>query len=143
MICNYCKGLGIVPIDHGHGAATCEVCNGTGNVDSDAKTCACDCCHDNEEHDDIKFVIETLDDTIAYMKSGDYKKRFVAEYYQTLIRYEKLRKMLIDLDSGHLSFQPDSPRYVLKEQIETMSKYLYCLEVRAEAEHIDLESFAP
>ena len=35
-----------------------------------------------------------LKDTIQMMQSADYKERFKAEYYQTVIRYEKLDAML-------------------------------------------------
>lgn len=31
-----------------------------------------------------------LKDTIAMMQSEDYKERFKAEYYQIVIRYQKL-----------------------------------------------------
>ena len=33
----------------------------------------------------------TLNDTIEKMNSADYKERFIAEYQQTKIRYEKLK----------------------------------------------------
>ena len=32
-----------------------------------------------------------LKDTVAQMESSDYKERFIAEYMQTKIRYEKLK----------------------------------------------------
>ncbi len=35
-----------------------------------------------------------LKDTIEMMNSEDYKERFKAEYYQTLIRYNKLSEMV-------------------------------------------------
>ena len=34
-----------------------------------------------------------LKDTIKLMESENYKERFKAEYYQTKIRYEKLKKL--------------------------------------------------
>ena len=37
----------------------------------------------------------TIKETAAMMCSEDYKERFKAEYYQLLIRYNKLRHMLI------------------------------------------------
>ena len=40
-----------------------------------------------------------LKDTIDLMNSGDYKERFIAEYYQTKIRYEKLHKMFIKYEA--------------------------------------------
>lgn len=33
-----------------------------------------------------------LNNTVELMNSSDYKDRFKAEYYQTKIRYEKLKK---------------------------------------------------
>lgn len=36
-----------------------------------------------------------LRDTIEMMNSGDYKERFKAEYYQIVIRYQKLNLCLI------------------------------------------------
>lgn len=35
-----------------------------------------------------------LKDTVEVMNSEDYKDRFRAEYYQTVIRYGKLKNML-------------------------------------------------
>ena len=35
-----------------------------------------------------------LQDTLEMMTSTDYKERFRAEYYQTAIRYKKLKNML-------------------------------------------------
>lgn len=43
---------------------------------------------------------EELKDTIEMMGSADYKERFKAEYYQNVIRYEKLRAMLDKWDKG-------------------------------------------
>lgn len=40
-----------------------------------------------------------LKDTIDLMNSEDYKEYFIAEYYQTKIRYEKLHKMLIKYEA--------------------------------------------
>lgn len=79
-----------------------------------------------------------LKDTIEMMQSDDYKERFKAEYYQTKIRYDKLHKMLTRADAGTLGFTPTCPLELLWEQKETMGNYLYCLELRAEIEKIDL-----
>ena len=51
-----------------------------------------------------------LKDTVELMNSSDYKDRFKAEYWQTKIRYEKLRKMLIKWDAGTLEFTPTCRR---------------------------------
>ncbi len=81
-----------------------------------------------------------LKDTIEMMQSADYKERFKAEYFQTKIRYNKLHKMLTKADAGTLEFTPTCPLDLLRDQKANMGKYLYCLEVRAEMEGIDLES---
>lgn len=79
-----------------------------------------------------------LKDTISLMNSEDFKERFVAEYYQTKIRYEKLHKMLIKYEAGTLDFEPKCSLELLSEQAKHMGLYLKCLEIRAEIEGIDL-----
>lgn len=79
-----------------------------------------------------------LKDTIEMMQSEDFKERFKAEYYQTKIRYEKLHKTIIKAEAGTLNFTPSCPISLLADQKACMGKYLYCLEVRAEMEGIDL-----
>lgn len=78
-----------------------------------------------------------LKDTIKLMTSEDYKDRFIAEYQQTKIRYDKLHKTLVRHDAGTLSFEPTNIS-LLREQAAAMGKYLYLLEERSELEHIDL-----
>jgi hypothetical protein len=79
-----------------------------------------------------------LKDTIEMMQSNDYKERFKAEYYQTKVRYNKLHNMLVKADAGKLNFTPSCSLDLLREQKTNMGKYLYCLEVRAEIEGINL-----
>ena len=79
-----------------------------------------------------------LKDTVEMMQSADYKERFKAEYHQTKIRYDKLHKMIVKADAGTLEFTPTCPIALLKEQKAAMGKYLYCLEVRAQIEKIEL-----
>ena len=79
-----------------------------------------------------------LQDTIELMQSKDFKERFKAEYYQTKIRYEKLHKMVVKYESGTLNFTPFCSLELLKRQAATMGNYLYCLEMRAEIEGIEL-----
>lgn len=79
-----------------------------------------------------------LKDTIELMQSEDYKDRFKAEYQQTKIRYDKLHAMIIKYEAGTLDFQPTCPIDLLKQQASYMGSYLYCLEVRAELEKIEL-----
>lgn len=80
-----------------------------------------------------------LNDTVTLMNSEDYKERFIAEYYQTKIRYDKLHKMIVKLEADKLDFEPNSPLCLLKEQAKYMGEYLRTLEIRAEVENIDLE----
>lgn len=79
-----------------------------------------------------------LKDTAEMMQSADYKERFKAEYHQTKIRYGKLHNMIVKADAGTLEFTPTCPIALLKDQAAAMGKYLYCLEVRAQIEHIEL-----
>ena len=79
-----------------------------------------------------------LKETTRGMESPDYKERFRAEYAQTKIRYTKLHNMLVKADAGKLEFTPNCPLDLLREQKAAMGKYLYCLEVRAQIEGIDL-----
>ena len=80
-----------------------------------------------------------LKDTTEIMLSDDYKDRFRAEYLQTKIRYEKLHKMVVKYEAGTLNFKPNCSIDLLKAQKKAMGEYLYCLELRAEIEHIDLD----
>lgn len=80
-----------------------------------------------------------LKDTTELMLSDDYKDRFRAEYLQTKIRYEKLHKMIVKYEAGTLNFKPNCSLDLLKAQKKAMGEYLYCLELRAEIEHINLD----
>lgn len=79
-----------------------------------------------------------LKDTIDQMTSADYKERFRAEYRQTKIRYDKLHAMIVRYEAGTLNFTPNCPIELLKDQASAMGKYLFCLEVRAEIEKVEL-----
>lgn len=79
-----------------------------------------------------------LKDTVELMNSDDYKERLKAEYYQTKIRYDSLRKMLIKLEAKTIDFEPVSGSSVLEDQLYYMENYLRVLEVRAEIEKIEL-----
>lgn len=77
-------------------------------------------------------------ETVELMLSEDYKERFNAEYYQTKIRYEKLHKTIVKYEAKTLDFEPSCDIALLKSQASNMGQYLYCLEVRAEIEGIEL-----
>lgn len=79
-----------------------------------------------------------LKDTNELMLSENYKERFKAEYYQTKIRYEKLHKTIVKYEAKTLDFEPSCDIGLLKAQASNMGQYLYCLEVRAEVEGIEL-----
>ena len=81
-----------------------------------------------------------LNDTVKMMSSDDYKERFRAEYYQTVIRYGKLKNMLDRWDNGNLNFVPTCPRSIYNMQIRAMSDYITVLEARAVMEDIDLSN---
>ena len=79
-----------------------------------------------------------LKDTVEMMNSADYKERFQAEYRQTKIRYEKLHKMIVKAEAGTLEFKPTCSIELLKDQAMHMGRYLYCLEIRAQIEGIEI-----
>ena len=89
-----------------------------------------------------------LKDTVELMNSDDYKERFKAEYYQTKIRYEKLKKFNNKIEAyermpyfnKNTWDEPkhDCPSDLLMTQQRTMGDYLHILEVRAEIENIEL-----
>lgn len=80
-----------------------------------------------------------LSETINGMVSEDYKERFIAEYYQLVIRYKGLKKMLDNWDKGNLNFIPTCPRSTYDLQIKAMNDYRAVLEARAVMENIDLK----
>lgn len=79
-----------------------------------------------------------LKDTVDLMLSDDYKERFLAEFRQLKIRYEKLRAMLNKWDEGTLEFEPTCPREMYDRQIEGMETYLDVLADRAALEGVEL-----
>ena len=83
-------------------------------------------------------MFKELKDTVEMMNSSDYKERFIAEYWQTNIRYNKLHNMIVKYEANTLPFQPTCPIDLLKEQASNMGEYLYILEVRAQLEGIEL-----
>lgn len=80
-----------------------------------------------------------LKDTTTLMQSNDYKERFKAEYYQTVIRFEKLQAMLVKWDKGTLEFTPTCNRGLYNLQIKAMADYIAVLEARAIIEGVELD----
>ena len=103
----------------------------------------------------------SLHDTAALMESPNYKERFIAEYAQTKIRYERLKHLLTKWEAfdeqeksapagtlifGYterlerwLGFKPTCPFHTLREQQKQMGELLHTLELRAAMEGIDLK----
>lgn len=96
--------------------------------------------------------MKDLSKTTKLMTSADYRERFVAEYWQTKIRYEKLkafntkieaaqRVRFSELDDKLKEPKHDCPADILVEQQQVMGQYLHILEIRAVIEGIDLGSY--
>ena len=90
-----------------------------------------------------------LKDTVDMMCSEDYRERFKAEYMQTKIRYEKLKKLNTAIEAAtrtrydHNVISVPTPTHtcpeeLLCEQQRIMGEYLHILEVRAAIENIIL-----
>lgn len=83
-----------------------------------------------------------LKETVELMNSEDYKERFVAEYHQVKIRYEKLKnfcnKIEVEEMLGKEVTKHDCPLELLREQQKYMGLYLSILEKRALIESIVL-----
>lgn len=99
----------------------------------------------------------TLQDFIDLMCSQDYKERFVGEYLQLKIRYEKLKSFnnkieayAMTQDAAPYEISGDHPGLkepkhscpsgLLVAQQNVMGDYLHLLELRAVIEGIDLSS---
>lgn len=83
-----------------------------------------------------------LKETVELMNSEDYKERFVAEYHQVKIRYEKLKnfcnKIEVEEMLGKEVTKHDCPLELLREQKKYMGLYLSILEKRALIENVEL-----
>lgn len=83
-----------------------------------------------------------LKETVELMNSEDYKERFVAEYHQVKIRYEKLKnfcnKIEVETMLGKEVTKHDCPLELLREQQKYMGLYLSILEKRALIENVEL-----
>ena len=86
--------------------------------------------------------IMELKDTVEGMTSPDYKERFKAEYNQTKIRYEKLKRFCNKIEVAAIKAE-EEPKHdctleLLREQQRIMGHYLHILELRADIEKIEL-----
>lgn len=84
--------------------------------------------------------------TAPLMESADYRERMLAEYWQTKIRYERLKKLTTRLEAEKVKLQPGlpeqklngTPAEVLQRQQAVMGEYLHILELRAACEGVAL-----
>ena len=72
-----------------------------------------------------------LKDTIELMTSPNWDDRFVAEYLQTKIRYERLHELIIKREVGKIDFDTPIPLESWKAQAKYMGLYLHELEKQA------------
>lgn len=83
-----------------------------------------------------------LKEKVELMNSEDYKERFIAEYHQVEIRYEKLKnfcnKIEVEEMLGKEVIKHDCQLELLREQKRYMGLYLSILEKRALIENIEL-----
>ncbi len=106
--------------------------------DTEKKTCVEDAQDCRREH------YNPYRDTVPLMLSDNYQDRFVAEYRQTKIRYERLNKFCNRIEAAMTHpGKVDMPKHdcdlsLLREQLTWMGHYLHALEVRAAVEHIEL-----
>ena len=79
-----------------------------------------------------------LKDTIELMTSECWKDRFIAEYLQTKIRYEKLHKLIVRREVGKCDFDTPIPLESWIYQASHMGNYLHELEKQAVLHGIEL-----
>lgn len=82
--------------------------------------------------------MKELKETIEMMNSENYKERFKAEYWQTCIRYKKLKNMINKWEKSELNFTPTCKKAIYKTQLLHMANYLSILRIRAKNENVDL-----
>lgn len=80
-----------------------------------------------------------LKDTVPLMESGDWRERFMAEYLQAKIRYDRLYEIVVKYEACKLDFTPACTLHLLEKQLDAMGEYIHCLRIRAEVEGIPLE----
>ena len=79
-----------------------------------------------------------LKDTVELMTSADWKDRFVAEYLQVRIRYNKLHDLIVKREVGKCDFNTPISLESWKAQAQHMGLYLYELEKQAVLHGIEL-----
>lgn len=79
-----------------------------------------------------------LENTVELMTSNDYKDRFLAEYYQVKIRYEKLLNIIKRYENKTLEFELSCDINLLRKQAFVMECYMEILKERANVECVEL-----
>lgn len=84
-----------------------------------------------------------MSDTIGKMLSKDPKDRILAEYWQTKIRYRKLKAFANRIEAERLQGKPGpqlSCSYdLLRKQQSIMGEYLHVLELRLAIDGLDID----
>lgn len=79
-----------------------------------------------------------LQDTVEMMNSSDYKERFKAEYYQLLIRCQKLNNLINMIQSKEeTDFTATVSLDLLSAQLHAMTSYMFILQERAKLEGVE------
>ena len=79
-----------------------------------------------------------IKETVPMMNSADYKERFKAEFYQLLIRLDRLTSMLIKWENNTLDLDPKCSKETLETQVIFMKGYVDILLLRSKIEGIEL-----
>ena len=84
-----------------------------------------------------------MSDTIAKMLSKDPKDRMWAEYWQTKIRYRKLKAFTNRIEAARLQGKPE-PQHscsydLLRKQQSIMGEYLHVLELRLAIDGLNID----
>ena len=89
-----------------------------------------------------EYYIGTLEDTVPYMLSENYKDRLIAEYYQLALRRESLQAYLATAEMTRTVWgSPERAKLdLMYEQMAQMSAYARTLEERARQTGVELFS---
>ena len=84
-----------------------------------------------------------MSDTIGKMLSEDRKDRMWAEYWQTKIRYSKLKAFANRIEAARLQEKPE-PQHscsydLLRKQQSIMGEYLHVLELRLAIDGLNID----
>ena len=81
-----------------------------------------------------------LKDTIDWMLSDDFKLRLKAEYWQLVIRMDKLRVAIHKLNIREVTCAAPEIMHSMAEQFGYMQKYKHELEYRCAGLEVDLDN---